>query len=59
MAAGRRNLSSAACQRFSSDKLTHAGMPLLTDPVVMNQKSFPSGADCVGFVETAGMLPVP
>jgi hypothetical protein len=26
--------------------------------MVMNQKSSPSGADCVGAVETAGMLPV-
>ena len=34
-------------------------MPLLTDPVVMNQKTSPSDADCVGPWDNAGMFPVP
>ena len=35
------------------------GIPLLTDPVVINQKTSPSGADCVAPWDRAGMFPVP
>jgi len=34
-------------------------MPLLTDPVVMNQKTSPSDADWVGPFDNAGTLPAP
>jgi len=34
-------------------------MPLLTDPVVMNQKTSPSGADCVGPFLNGGTFPLP
>ena len=47
------------CHRFCSERLAQAGMPLLTDPVVMNQKTSPSDADCVGPWDNAGTLPVP
>src|ERR1700687_1537828 len=47
------------CHRFCSDRLAQASMPLLTDPVVMNQNTSPSDADCVGPWDSAGMFPVP
>jgi hypothetical protein len=34
-------------------------MPLSAAPVVINQKTSPSDADCVGPSESGGMLPVP
>ena len=34
-------------------------MPLLIDPVVMNQNTSPSDADWVGPFDNAGTLPVP
>src|SRR5271169_2033137 len=33
------------CHRFCSERLAQAGIPLLTDPVVMNQNTSPSDAD--------------
>src|SRR5271165_6260186 len=47
------------CHRFCSERLAQAGIPLLTAPVVMNQKSSPSDADWVGPFDNAGTLPVP
>lgn len=36
------------CHRCCSGSWAHEGMPLFTDPVVINQKTSPSGTDCVG-----------
>jgi hypothetical protein len=47
------------CHRFCSGKLPQAGMPLLIDPVVINQKTSPSDAVCVGPSDNAGIFPVP
>jgi hypothetical protein len=47
------------CHRCRSDRLAQAGIPLLTDPVVINQKTCPSDADCVGPSDSGGMLAVP
>jgi hypothetical protein len=47
------------CQRSFSAKFPQAGIPLLTDPVVTNQKTSPSEADFVGPWDNAGMFPVP
>ncbi len=48
-----------SCQRCSSESMPQAGMPLAGEPVVMNQKTSPSGTVCVGPWASGGMLPVP
>src|SRR5271166_6378551 len=47
------------CHRFCSERLAQAGIPLLIDPVVMNQNTSPSDADWVGPLDNAGTFPVP
>src|SRR3954447_10351705 len=46
-------------QRSDSGKDCQEGMPLLTSPLVMYQKTSPSGADCAFPAASEGMLPEP
>ena len=47
------------CQRCCSGRLDQAGMPLLTSPLVMYQKSSPSVAPWIAPLVMGGTLPVP
>ena len=47
------------CHRFCSDSWAQEGMPSPGDPVVTNQKTSPSEADCAGPLARAGTLPLP
>ena len=46
-------------QRSESGKDCQEGMPLLTSPLVMYQKTSPSGADCALPEASEGILPEP
>jgi hypothetical protein len=47
------------CHRCRAGRLAQEGMPLSAAPIVMNQKTSPSDADCVGPSESGGMFQVP